>query len=99
MIVNQLTLKEGVTPEDYEAWALQAADVPRSQPSVTDLRLVRAEALLGSASKPPFDLCEIVEVSDLEWFAKDARSKPMLELLAGLALRVESVPVVAERVG
>jgi len=46
-IINRLRLREGVTPEEYEAWAKGAARVPRSQPSIADWRLVRGEGGRG----------------------------------------------------
>jgi hypothetical protein len=51
--VNWINFKEGVSPEEYEPWALEpCAPAAKTLPSVEDWRDYRVAGLLGSRTHP-----------------------------------------------
>ena len=80
-------LKEGVSPEDYERWVLEAyAPVARE-----DWRTYRVGGLLDSDVAPPHQYVVILDVGDIEQLGRDMAgeetrrdSSPSSTGLAGL---------------
>ncbi|WP_034269573.1 hypothetical protein [Haloechinothrix halophila] len=69
-------LRQDCDRDEYERW-LREVDYPtaRSLSSIEDYRVVRLEGML-SESELPCDYVEIVEISDLDAYAKDIGDFP-----------------------
>lgn len=68
-------LKTGTDVAAYEAWA-RAKDVPlvRSLPSVAGFDVLKAQGILGSDAKPPYQYAELIDVPDMAAFGTDVAS-------------------------
>lgn len=69
-------LKAGVDVAAYETWAREK-DLPtvRGLGSVAGFEVMRAQGMLGSDAKPPYQYAEIIEVPDMDAFGKDLGSE------------------------
>ncbi|MEM6681784.1 MAG: REDY-like protein HapK [Pseudomonadota bacterium] len=76
-------LKDGVTPEAYEAWA-KATDLPtvRGLKSVASFNVYRASGLLGTDDPSPYAYIETIDVNDMEQFGADVSSQTMQKVAA-----------------
>jgi len=65
-------LKAGVDVATYEQWAREK-DLPtvRSLKSVSGFEVMRAQGMLGSDAKPPYQYAETIEVPDMAAFGAD----------------------------
>lgn len=68
-------LKPGTDVAAYEQWA-RAKDMTlvRSLPSVAAFDVLRAQSILGSDAKPPYQYAELIEVPDMVAFGADVAS-------------------------
>jgi hypothetical protein len=82
-IVVLFNLKSEVNVSDYENWAKET-DVPTasSLPSVDVFDVLRAEGLLMSEDKPPYDYIEILNINNMEQFGTDVSSEVMQKVAA-----------------
>ncbi|HAY07062.1 MAG TPA: REDY-like protein HapK [Hyphomonas sp.] len=79
------TLKEGVTPEQFEQW-VRETDQPamRSLARVQDFRTYRAERLLMGEGAPGVAYIEAFAIPDLDGFiAEDLGSETVQQVTAG----------------
>ncbi|MEM9289464.1 MAG: REDY-like protein HapK [Pseudomonadota bacterium] len=76
-------LKEGVTAQDYEAWAMET-DIPnvRGLKSIADFQVFKSTGLLGSDAAAPYAYIEVIDVADMEQFGPDASSETMQKVAA-----------------
>lgn len=82
MLITGLRLKEGVSAEQYEKYALEV-DKPTCEnelPSFESWNVHRVNSLYGSDVKPPYDYIEIVRIADLKQFDVDLQSEVVAEL-------------------
>ena len=65
-------LKSGADVAAYEKWAREK-DLPtvRGLGSVAGFDVMRAQGLLGSDAKPPYQYAELIEVPDIAAFGKE----------------------------
>jgi hypothetical protein len=93
-----VNLKEGVNPEDYERWVLEAyAPAVRELPSVGDWRDYRVMGLLGSDAAPPYSYVVTLEVVDLDQLGRDMAGAKMQGLLPELHRFAEVTQLMSER--
>jgi uncharacterized protein (TIGR02118 family) len=85
-VVVLFNLKAGVNAAEYEAWA-RSTDLPtvRKLSSVKDFRVVRAQGLLGSDAKPPYQYVELLELTSLEALGQDVNNPTMQKVVAEFA--------------
>lgn len=85
-------LKDGVAPEDYEAWIARSyRPVVLDLPSVDDWRGYRVG---GDA---PYRYVVMVEVNDVEGLRRDAEGEEMQRLLGELGEYAEVTQLMSER--
>jgi REDY-like protein HapK len=97
-IVVLVKLKEGVSPEDYERWALEDyAPEVRELSTVSDWRNHRVGGLLGSDERPPYDYVVALQVDDLARLGEDMAGDRMRALLSELHGYAEVTQLMAER--
>lgn len=84
-IIVLFNLRDGVSPEAYEAWA-RDTDIPtvRRLGSVKDFSVHRATGLLGGG-KPPYQYAEVIDVADMEALMADIAAPPMPENASAFA--------------
>ena len=65
-------LKAGANIAAYEKWAREK-DLPtvRQLGSVRGFDVLRAQGMLGSDAKPPYQYAELIEVADMAAFSQD----------------------------
>ncbi len=86
------TLKEGVTPEQFETW-VRTTDQPamRSLARVQDFRTYRAERLLMGDGKPGVAYIEAFAIPDLDGFvAEDMGGETVQTVMSGFMGLVEA---------
>lgn len=74
-IIALFNLKDGVSREDYEAWA-RDRDLPgvRSLVSVDDFNIYRATGVLFRENEtPPYQYVEVLDITDMEGFMSDCQ--------------------------
>jgi hypothetical protein len=78
------TLKEGVTPEAFEAW-VRTTDQPamRSLARVQDFRTYRAERLLMGEGAPGITYIEAFAIPDLDGFVAEDMGGPTVQTVMG----------------
>ena len=97
-MVVLVTLKEGVSPEDYERWVLEDyAPVARGLPSISDWRNHRVTGSLGSGAAPPYRYVVTLEVEDPEGLGRDMSGEEMRRLLGELHDYADATQLIAER--
>ncbi len=81
-ILVLFNLREGVDASDYESWA-RNTDLPtaRQLDSVISFHVYRAEAVIGSGAKPPYEYAEWLEVTGLEELGADAQTEAMTDVV------------------
>ena len=81
-IIVLFNLKPGVTPADYEQWAL-SSDLPtvRALPSIAGFDVFRSTGLLGGGD-PPYAYIEIIDVADMDRFQADVATPAMQAIAA-----------------
>ena len=74
-LIVMFNLKDGVTEEDYEAWA-KSADLPtvRGHKGVDGFDLYRANNMFRSDDAAPYRYIEVIEINDLDQFNQDVAS-------------------------
>lgn len=74
-LIVMFNLKDGVTEEDYEAWA-KSADLPtvRGHEGVDGFDLYRANNMFRSDDAAPYRYIEVIEINDLDQFNQDVAS-------------------------
>lgn len=82
-IVCLFDLKEGVSQEDYEAWA-KSTDLPtvRGLGSINDFQVMRSAGVLGSDELAPYEYIEIIDVADMDQFGSDVATEVMQNVAA-----------------
>ena len=77
-IIVLFNLQENVSVSDYEQWA-KTTDLPTAGglPSVDSFEVLKAQGLLMSEEKPPYDYIEILDINDMEQFGKDVSTDTM----------------------
>lgn len=77
-IIVLFNLKSGVSKSDYEAWA-KGTDlkIVRQLKSIDRFDVFESLGLLGSDDKPPYEYVELLEVNDMDVFAKDTSTETM----------------------
>ena len=80
LIVLFKLIDEQRRPE-YEAWA-RSTDLPivRGLSSVTGFEVHRAEGLLGSDERPPYDYVEIIDIGSLDRFGEEVATDTMQQV-------------------
>lgn len=75
-------LREGVSPEEYEAW-VREADYPvaSQEPTVTAYSVARLDGTLAGDGDTRYDYLEVVEVTDLDRYRNAAASNPAIATL------------------
>ncbi len=75
-IVCLFNLKDGVSRDEYEAWA-RGTDIPgvNALGSVTNFTVHRATGLFGSDAASPYDYVEIIDVHGLDPFVADVSTE------------------------
>lgn len=82
-IVVLFNLKEGVTPEDYEAWAVEK-DIPtvRGLASIDSFRVHRLTGVMMGEGAVPFQYVEIIDVADPDGFGAEVATPEMQRISA-----------------
>lgn len=82
-VLVMFNLREGVPPDEYEAWA-RDADGPtvRALGSVDSFTVLRATQLLMGEGDPPYAYTEIIEVNDLDAFGTEVQAEQMQAISA-----------------
>ena len=82
-IVVLFNLKPGVSPSDYEQWAL-STDLPtvRQLPSVSGFDVLRSTGLLGSDAAAAYSYVELLVVKDMEQLGADVATETMQRVAA-----------------
>jgi hypothetical protein len=82
-LIVLFNLKPGVTPGDYERWAI-TTDLPtvRGLPSVAGFEVYRASGILGSDAPPPYAYVELIDVPVLEALFGDIGTPVMQRVAA-----------------
>ncbi|SEK81846.1 REDY-like protein HapK [Colwellia chukchiensis] len=80
-IIVLFNLKADVAIAEYERWAV-TTDLPTAGklPSVEQFKLLKAQGLLMSEDKPPYQYIEVLTISDMEQFAQDVASDAMQKI-------------------
>jgi hypothetical protein len=89
-VVVLFNLRDGVSIEAYEDWAL-TRDIPtvRDLPSVHSFRVFAASGLLGGGESP-YDYIEVIEVTDISSLGTDVQSPQMQQIASQFAEFAES---------
>lgn len=82
-IVVLFNLKEGVSVEDYEAWA-RTTDIPgvRGLKSIAGFDVLRTTGLLGTDDNSPYSYIEIINVKDMALFGEEVSTDAMKAVAA-----------------
>ena len=93
-IVVLFNLKDGVSADDYEAWA-RSTDIPtvNGLASVDAFSVHRSAGLLIGDGTPPYAYVELIDVNDMQTFGSEVGS----ETIDGLREGDATVRVVAQR--
>lgn len=77
-IIVLFNLQSGVDESAYQTWA-KSTDLPIAGglPSVDSFELLKAEGLLMSDEKPPYQYIEVLKIKDMEQFGKDVSTDIM----------------------
>jgi hypothetical protein len=97
-LIVLVTLKDGVSHEDYQAWA-KSTDLPtvRALPSIAGFDLFRATGLLGGGTAP-CDYVEIIDIGDMDAFGSDVARPEMQAIAAQFAAFADTVFITTEPV-
>ena len=81
-IICFFNLKEGVSREQYEAWARET-DLPGANAlgSVERFTVHRATGMFGSDARPPYDYIEVIDIHGMDDFVADV-SNPEFQKVA-----------------
>lgn len=81
-IIVLFNLKDGVNPEEYEAWAKEV-DLPtvKSLPSVDNFEVFSTHGLLGGGESP-YRYIEIIDAPSLEKLGSDISTPDMQKVAA-----------------
>ncbi len=92
-LVLLYTLKDGVTPADFEAW-VRSTDYPsmRGLKRVADFRTHRAERLLMGDGKPTVQYIEMFSIPDLDGFVANDMGGPTVQSVMGQFMGFASAP-------
>lgn len=92
-LVIMYTLKEGVTPADFEAWVAET-DHPtmRGLESVEDFRTYRAEGLLMGEGTPSVTYIETFAISDMEGFTTEDMAGEAVQAITGQFMGFAEAP-------
>lgn len=87
------SLKEGVTPEDFEAWVVET-DYPqmRGLARVADFRTYRAERLLMGEGAPSVEYVEAFAIPDLEGFIAEDMGGETVQSVMGAFMGFAAAP-------
>lgn len=99
IIFAVFNLKQGVSPEAYEAWAKEV-DLPTAGalPSIESFRVFRSTGVLGSDAKPPFGYIEVLDIKDMEQFGTDVATAAMQEVAATFQGMVDVTFITTEEI-
>jgi len=77
-ILVLFNLKDGVSREDYEAWAT-STDIPgvNGLGSVDRFEVFRSEGLLFSDDPAPYEYFEVLDINDMDRFGEEAGTEAM----------------------
>ena len=77
-IIVLFNLKSGVSQSDYEEWAKETdLKTVRALNSIDRFDVFQSMGLLGSDTKPPYEYVELLEVNDMDVFAKETSTDTM----------------------
>lgn len=80
-IIVLFNLKAGVSREDYEAWAKNTdLATVRKLESIDAFNVYRANGVLGSEDKSPYEYIEIIQVADMEKFGAEVATDTMTKV-------------------
>jgi hypothetical protein len=81
-IVVLFNLKDGVSADDYEAWA-RGTDMPgvRALGSVRDFQVYRTAGTLGGGVAP-YDYIEVIDITGMDAFMADVGSEAVQKVAA-----------------
>lgn len=87
------SLKEGVTPADFEAW-VKSTDYPsmRGLKRVSDFRTHRVESSLMGGPKPTIQYIETFSIPDLDGFTKEDMSGQTVQSVMGAFMGFAEAP-------
>ena len=82
-ILVLFNLKDGMSAEDYEAWA-RGKDIPgvNGLGSVDDFSVFRCGPTLFTDQAPPYQYVEILDIKDMDAFGADAAQEHMQAIAA-----------------
>ena len=97
-MVVLVTLREGVSREEYEGWVSQTyRPAVVALPSVGDWRGYRVDRLLASDEVPPYDYVVTLDVTDPEGLGEDMAGEEMQTLLTRVHELVDVVQILSTR--
>ena len=78
-LIVLFNLKEGVSADDYEAFAKEL-DIPtvKSLKSVSEFQVFKSEGLFGSEAAPPYKYVEIIHFDSIENLVSDMGNEPKM---------------------
>lgn len=87
------SLKDGVTPEDFEAWVVET-DYPqmRGLARVTDFRTYRSERLLMGEGEPSVQYIEAFSIPDLDGFVAEDMGGETVQSVMGAFMGFAEAP-------
>lgn len=99
IIFAVFNLKQGVSPEAYEAWAKEV-DLPtiNALPSIESFRVFRSTGVLGSDATPPYGYVEMLDIKDMAQFGADVATAAMQEVAAKFQGMVEVTFITTEEI-
>lgn len=100
-LVVLFNLKTTADQAAYEHWA-KTTDLPvaGALPSVDEFRLLKAQSLLMSDNKPPYQYIELIRVNDMAQFGQDVSTAAMQKVAAEFQLFADNpLFILTEQVG
>lgn len=99
-IIVLVKLKPGKSAEDYERWAV-TTDLPavNALKSVDSFTLLQSTGQLGSDARPPYDYIEIIDVADMDLFAREVTTSTMTRIAGEFQEWAEPTFILTQPVG
>jgi len=92
-IIVLFNLKNGVTTEDYEAWARET-DLPivRGLKAIDSYDVYKATGLLIGDDAPPYKYIEILQVNDMDTFGQELETDAIQKVASEFQGRLADNP-------
>ena len=98
-VIALFNLKPEISPDEYLAFAKEL-DLPtvNALPSIDSFRVFKSTGLLFSDVEPPYSYIEIIDISDMDQFGRDASTEAMQAIAAKFQTMADVIFISTEEI-